>query len=107
MQADDDHKDSNHHDWVHDVGETLTPKCLTVCAALIILGEEEMEEQHNSTLKLGATVSVDGCGEGHADDGLTNVGWAEKQDAEGDARAVGQVVKEDDNEGGRDELDDE
>ena len=62
LEVDDNSEDSDGGDQVHDVGETLAPEGLTKSAALVVPGEEEMEEGDDGTLELGTTTGVDGGG---------------------------------------------
>lgn len=109
LEVDDDGEDDDGGDEVHDVGETVAVEGLLESAGLVVPGEEEVEQGDQGTFEFGATAGVDGGGaEGLPDDGLADVG----SDEEGDARAetvalLEELVKEDDDEGGDDELEDE
>ena len=82
LQVNDDGKDDDGGDQVHDVEETLAPEGLAESAAFVVPGEKQVEERDNGTLELGATSNVDGGGrEGLPDDGLADVGGNEQVDA--------------------------
>jgi len=68
-----------------------------------------VEESDEGTFKFWATASVYGCGgESLPDDGFADVGGNEERDAGSEAVALlEELVEEDDDEGGRDELYDE
>ena len=108
LEVDDDGKDNDGRDEVHDVGETVAPEGLAESAALVVPGEEEVEERDDGALEFGAAAGVDGRGrEGLPDDGLADVRGNEEGDAGPEAVALlEELIEEDDDEGGRDELDD-
>ena len=109
LEVDDDGKDNDSRDEVHDVGKTITPESLAEGAALIVPGEEEVEKSDNGAFELGAATNVDGGGgEGLPHDGLANVGSDEQVDAGAQAVALlEELIEKDDNEGGDYELNDE
>ena len=60
---------------IRDVGEASAPESLAESAALVIPGEEEVEEGNEGTLEFWSTAGVDSGGrEGLPDDGLASVG---------------------------------
>ena len=109
MQVDNNSKNCDSGNEVHDVWQPLAPECLLQSAAFVVPCQKEVEERDKSTLKLWATTSVDGGrGEGLPDDRLANVSGNE----EGDTRAetislLKELIKENDNERSDDELEDE
>ena len=75
LEVNDDSEDNDSRDEVHNIGKTFPPKSLSEGAALIVPGEEEMEESDESALKLGSSTNVDGGrGKGFPDNGLADVG---------------------------------
>jgi len=108
LKIDNDGKDDNGGDQVHDVGETFTPESFTQSTAFITPCEEEMEQRHYGTFEFGTTADVDGSGgKCLPDNRFTDVGGDEEVDAR--AKAVSfleEFVEEDDDKGGNDELDD-
>ena len=72
-------------------------------------GEKKVEKSDNSALKFAAAADVDSGGrKGLPDDALTNVGGDEQVDTTAESvTLLEEFVEEDDDEGGRDELDDE
>lgn len=109
LEVDDEGKDSDGRDEVHDVRETLAVEGLLERAALVVPGEEEVEERNEGALKLGSTARVDGGGgESLPDDRLADVGRDEEVDSRAEAVALlEELVEEDNDEGGDDELEDE
>lgn len=109
LEVDDNGENNNSGDEVHDVGETITPECFTESTALVVPGEEEVEERNEGAFEFRSTTGVDGGGrECLPDDGLANVGGNEQ----GDTRAqtvtlLKELVEKDDNQGCGNELDDQ
>ena len=87
----------------------VTPERFTKGTALVVPGEEKVEERDDGALKLGSTSSVDGGGgECLPDNRFANIGGNEKRDTGTETIPLCQeLVQEDDNKRRRDELDDE
>lgn len=109
LEVDDSSENNGGGDEVHDVGKATTPEGLTKSAALVVPGEEEVEEGNKSTLKFWSTASVNGSGrECLPDNGLANVGSNEERDTRTETiTLLEKFVEENDNESGDDELDDQ
>lgn len=109
LQVNDCGEDDNSGDEVHDVGETVSPEGLTKSTSFIIPREEEMEESDDSTFKLWTATGIDGSRrECLPDDGLANVGSDEKGNSGSQTITfLEELIKKNDDEGGRDELDNE
>lgn len=109
MEVDDESKDADGRDEVHDVGKTLPVERLPEGATLVVPGEEEVEERDEGSLELGSSTRVDGRGgEGLPDDRFADVGCDEEVDPRAEAVALlEELVEEDHDEGGDDELEDE
>ena len=109
LEVDDDGKDGDRGQEVHDVGQSLPVKGLFERSGLVVPGEEQVEEGNDGTLKLGTSTGVDRVGgEGLPDDRLANVGRDEEGDTGSETVALGEeLVEEDDDERGRDELEDQ
>ena len=109
LEVDDGGEDGDGGQQVHDVGETVTVEGLLESARLVVPGEEQVEEGDKGTLELWAATGVDGVGgESLPDDVLANVGSDEKGDTAAETVALGeQLVEEDNDERGRDKLENE
>jgi hypothetical protein len=108
LKIDNDGKNDDGGNQVHNIGKTFTPESFTQSTAFIAPCEEEMEQGHYGTFEFGTTADVDG-GRGKClpDNRFTDVGGDEEIDAR--AKAVSfleEFVKKDDDEGSNDELDD-
>jgi len=62
LEVNDNGKNDDGSNQIHDVGKTVTPERLSEGTALVVPGEEEMEESHDGTFKLGTSASVDSGG---------------------------------------------
>lgn len=109
LEVDHDREDNNGRDEVHDVGQILAVESLAESKLLVGPGDEKVNKSDNGTLELRATTSVDsGRGESAPDNGLANVGRDEERDTAAKTVALlEELVKEDDNQGGSEKLDDE
>lgn len=109
LEVDDGNKDHDGGQQVHDVGEVLSVEGLLESTLLVGPGHQEVEESDNSTLKLGATASVDGGRrESLPHDGLADVGGNEQRDTAAKTIALLQeLVKQDNNHAGDNQLEDE
>ncbi|CAG1994388.1 unnamed protein product [Fusarium graminearum] len=109
LEVDDSGEDGNGGQKVHDVGEVLAVESLLESSLLVGPGEEEVEEGNNSTLKLGATASVDSGGrESLPHDGLADVGGNEQRDTAAQTVALlEQLVEEDNDHTGNNQLEDQ
>lgn len=109
LEVDDQGEDEHCGEEVHNVGQSLSVKRLLERSGLVVPGEEEVEEGNDSALKLWASTGVDSVGgEGLPDDVLANVGSDEQGNTRSQAVALGEeLVEEDDDERGGDELEDE
>ncbi|KAJ6440062.1 tRNA isopentenyltransferase [Purpureocillium lavendulum] len=91
LEVDDGDEDEDGGEQVHDVGQVLPVEGLLQGTLLVGPGHEEVEEGDDGALELGAAAGVDGGrGEGLPHDGLAD-----------------QLVEQDDNHAGDDELEDE
>ena len=82
LEVNDDSEHEDGDDEVHDVGESVTEERLSEGAALVVPGEEEVEEGDDGAFELGTTTCVDCCwGKGFPDDGLADVGGNKEGDA--------------------------
>lgn len=106
LQVDDRGEDNQSGEQVHDVGQVLSVESLLESALLVGPGHEQVEEGNDGALVLGATASVDaGRGESLPHDGLANVGGNEQRDTAAETVALlQQLVKENDNHAGNEEL---
>jgi hypothetical protein len=109
LEIDDDGEYSCGRDEIHDVGQTLAPECFAKGTALVIPGEEEVEERDDGAFKLGTTASVDGGRrECLPDDRLADVGGDKERDTGAETVTfLKKLVEENDDQCGDDELDDE
>ena len=109
LEIDDDKEDEERGEQVHDVGETVTEERLLEGAALVVPSEEEVEEGDEGTFELGTAAGVDGGrGEGLPDDALADVGSDEERDTGAETVALlEELIEENDNQTGDDELEDE
>ena len=109
LEVDDDGEDDDGREQIHQVRQAVAPERLAERAALVVPREEEVEERDDGALEFGAAAGVDGRGrEGLPDDGLADVRGNEEGDAGPEAVALlEELIEEDDDEGGRDKLDDE
>lgn len=109
LEVNDHGKDGNSRKEIHDVGESLPVESLLESSSLVVPSEEEVEEGNDGTLKLGSSTGIDGVGgEGLPDDVFANVGSDEQGDTRSKTVALGeQLIEEDDNERGRDQLENE
>ena len=81
LKVDNSGEDDGGGNEIHDVGEASAPESLTESAALVVPGEEEVEEGNESTLEFRSTAGVNGGGrEGLPNDGLANVGSNKERD---------------------------
>jgi hypothetical protein len=107
LEIDNESKDNDGGNEVHNVGQAVAPERFAECSALVVPREEEVEERDNGALELGATAGVDGGGgEGFPNDGFADVGG----DEEGYTRAeavpfLEELIEENNDEGGDNELD--
>lgn len=108
LEVDDESEDSDGRDEVHDVGKTFPVERLLEGATLVVPGEEEVEEGDEGSFELGSASGVDGRGgEGLPNDRFADVGRDEEVDARPEAVALlEELVEEDHDEGGDDELED-
>ena len=109
LQIDDDGKHGDGRNEVHDIGQALAPERLAECAAFVIPGEKKVEQRHDRALEFGPAASIDGGrGECLPYNRLTDVGRDEERDTGSEPVALlEELIEEDDDEGGRDELNDE
>lgn len=109
LQVNDDGKDGNGREEVHDVGKSFSVESLLERSRLVVPSEKEVEEGNDGSLELGSSTSVDGVGrEGFPDDVFANVGSNEKGDTRPETVALGEeLIEEDDDERGGDELQDQ
>jgi hypothetical protein len=109
LEVDDGGKDGDRGDEVHDVGQAIAVEGLLEGARLVVPGEEEVEEGDDGALELWSTARVDRRRrKGLPDDRLANVGGDEERNARAEAIAsLEELIEEDDEKGGDDELDDE
>lgn len=109
LEVDDNGKDNQSREEVHDVGETLPPEGLLEGARLVVPGEEEVEKCDDGTLEFGAATGVDGSGgERFPDDALANIGRNEERDTGTKTVSLLQeLIEQDDDESADDELKDE
>jgi len=91
---------------VHDVGQTIPKESLLEGTALVVLGEEEMEECNNGAFELGSTTSVNGGrAEGLPNNRLAGVGCDEERNARPETIALlEKLIEENDDEGSGNEL---
>jgi hypothetical protein len=108
LEADDEGKNNDSREQVHDVGKPLPPEGLTQRTTFIMPREQEVEQHNDGTFKLGSTANVDGGrGKGLPDDGLADVGGGEQVDAGSETVTfLKEFDEEDDDEGSDGELDD-
>jgi hypothetical protein len=106
LQVDDDSKDDDGSQKVHDVGESFPVESFLESTRLVVPSEEQVEESDNSTFELGTSTGVDSVGgECLPDDVFANVGSDEERDTRSETVALGEkLIEEHDNEGCRDEL---
>lgn len=109
LQVDNDSKDRDSGNEVHDIWQPLAPQGLLQRTAFVVPGQKEVEECNKGTLKLGTTASVDGGGgECLPDDRLANVGGNEEGNTRAEAISLlEEFIKENDDERRNDELEDE
>ena len=109
LQVDNDGKDRDSGNEVHDVRQPLAPQGLFQRAAFVVPSQKEVEERNKSAFELGATASVDGGGgECLPDDRLANVGGNEEGNTRAEAISfLEEFIKENDDERRNDELEDE
>jgi hypothetical protein len=105
LEVDNHGEDNDGGDQVHAVGQVLPVEGLAKSELLVGPGDEKVDKADNGTLELGTTASVDsGRGESAPDDRLANVGRDEERDTAAETVALlEELVKEDDNDGGRDQ----
>lgn len=81
MEVDDDGKDQDCCQQVHQIGQVLTVEGFTQCADLIVACGQEVEQGDDSTFEFGASTGVDRRGtERFPDDGLADVRGDEQRD---------------------------
>ena len=109
LEVDNHGEDNDGGDQVHAVGQVLPVEGLAKSELLVGPGDEKVDKADNGTLELGTTASVDsGRGESAPDDRLANVGRDEERDTAAETVALlEELVKENDNDGGSQKLDDE
>jgi len=74
LEVDDDAKDQDGGEEVHDVRQVLSVERLSESSELVASGGQQVEESNDSALEFGTSSSVDGGGrEGFPDDGFTDV----------------------------------
>lgn len=108
LEVNDDGKYGKRSDEIHHVRETFTPESFAQGATFVIPCEEKVEQRNDSTLEFGAAAGVDGGrGKGLPDNRFTDVGSDEEGDTGTKAiTLLKELIKEDHNERGGDELDD-
>ena len=108
LEVDNDSENNDSSDQVHNVRKTVTPERFTKGTALVVPGEEKVEERDDGALKLGSTSSVDGSRrESLPDDGFADVGSNEKRNSGAQSVSLLQkLVEKYDDEGSSDELQD-
>lgn len=78
LKVDNDGKDYHSSNEVHHIWEAVSPECFTERTALVIPGEEKVEQGDDSTLELWAPAGVDSSGrKGLPNDRFTDVGGNE------------------------------
>lgn len=109
LQVDNGGEDQEGGQQVHDVGEVLAVESLTQSTLLVGPGQQKVEQGDDGTLELGATAGVDGRGrERLPDDRFTNVGGNEQRDTTAQTVSLlEQLVQQDDDQTGNDQLDDQ
>lgn len=100
LEVDDDAEDDGCCEEVHDVREAVAPECFAERTALVVPGEEEMEERDDGAFELGPAPGVDRRGrERLPDDGLADVRGDEERNARAKTVAfLEELVQQDDDE---------
>jgi hypothetical protein len=109
LEVDDDGKDDNGGQEVHDIGQSFPVECFLERSRLVVPGKQQVEKGNDGTFEFGSSTSVDGVGgECLPDDVFTDVGSDKERDTGSETVAFGQeLVEEHDDERGADELENE
>lgn len=109
LEVDDNAKDENGGQQVHDVGEVLAVEGLLQGTGLVGAGEEQVEESDQGTLELGAVTDVVGGGaEGLPEDGLADVGSDEERNTRSQTVTLLQeLIQENNDDTGNNQLEDQ
>lgn len=102
-------KNEDGGEQVHQVGQVLTVESLTESSDFVLSGGQEMEQGDYSSFEFGSSASVySGWREGLPDDGLADVGGDEERNTGTKTVALlKELVEEEDNKTGDEELDDD
>ena len=108
LEVNHDGKYGKRGDEVHHVRKTFAPEGLAQGTPFVIPCEKKVEQRDDSALEFGAAAGVDGGrGECLPDDRLTDVGGDEEGDTGTEAVTfLEELIEENDDECGGDELDD-
>lgn len=109
LEVNNDGEDDNSREEGHDIRKTLSPESLAEGAPLVVPCEEKMEKSDDGTLKLTTATDIDGSGgEGLPDNTFTDVGGDKQVNTTSKSIAfLEEFVKEDDDKGRDNELNDE
>lgn len=108
LQVDDSGEDDNGGDEVHNVRQPLAPERFSQSPTRVTPSEDEMEQGGDSNLEFSSPSNVNsGRRERFPNNGLADVGSDEEVAGTKVVTFLEKLVKEDDEEGGDDELDDE
>lgn len=108
MKVNHGSKDSDGREEIHNVRKTIAVEGFLEGASLVIPCEQKVDEGDDGTFEFRSTTGVDSVGrKGLPNDRLANVGSDEKRDTGTKTVALGEeLIEEDDDEGGRNELKD-
>jgi len=59
LEVDDHCKNNDGSNEIHNIRQSVPPKCLSQRPPLIVPREQQMEKGHNGTLKLGSSPCID------------------------------------------------